>query len=134
MAANRSPSSSLPGAIDRGSQAAIVASLVSSDPEMHAIAREYVQAGLIEMLNQLKRGDAATRAAIARSMSGVVANLFTQQTGDEGLNDLRIEMHEMMSEMRGDMDIGVDGDDEGEREDDTTARLVEQHRVMVPKS
>lgn len=126
MAAHRS-SPNQP--LDRGSQAAIVASLVAADPEMHNLAREYVRAGLVEMLNQLQRGDAGTRAAIARSMSGVVANLFTTQTGDDGITELRTEMQEMMQEMRGE----IQARDEDVAESDVDA-LVEQHRVMVPKS
>lgn len=127
MAAHRSTSDP----IDRGSQAAIVASLVAADPEMHALAREYVKAGLLEMVNQLKRGDAGTRAAIARSMSGVVTNLFAQSTGDDGLVELRTEMHEMMAEMRGELDIGMDEDEEN---DTPTPTPEPARRVMVPKS
>jgi hypothetical protein len=123
------PSSTSP--TSRESQAAIVTALISTDPEMKRLAREFVMAGLNEMLQQLKRGDASTRATIAKSMSGVVANLFTQQQGDDGLTDLREEMHQMMSEMRGEMGAHEDREaDEVPTEDE----LVERHRVMVPKS
>src|SRR5688572_14463977 len=101
---------STPTPLDRGSQAAIVTSIIAADPEMQTLARQYVMLGLREMVNQLTRGDAQTRAAIARSMSGAVTNLFTQQAGDDGLAELRTEMHQMMSEVRG--DVGIGGDDE----------------------
>lgn len=107
---------------------AMVAAIIAADPEMQTVAREFVQAGLVEMLHQLKRGDAQTRAAIARSMSGVVANLFTQQQGDDGLGELRVEMQTMMSEMRADIGAHEDRDADG---DDVA---VDQHRGIVPKS
>ena len=124
------PTSTNPTA--RESQSAIVTALISTDPEMKKLAREYVMAGLAEMLHQLKRGDASTRAAIAKSMSGVVANLFTQQQGDDGLTDLRDEMHQMMSEVRGEMgaheDRVEDLEGQGIIEDQTPAR------TLTPKS
>lgn len=123
------PQSSAPS--DRASQQAIVTALISTDPEMQQVAREFVMAGLNEMLHQLKRGDAGTRAAIAKSMSGVVANLFTQQSGDDGLTDLRTEMHEMMSQVREDM-----GAHEDRLEDEELAgeQAALPERVIVPKS
>lgn len=126
MAAHPNP----PG-LDRGSQAAIITSLLAADPEMQALARQYVVAGLKEMISQLTRGDAQTRAAIARSMSGAVTNLFTQTAGDDGLVELRTEMQQMMTEMRGDLEIGAD-----ELEDEVVARAADRvaARVMVPKS
>lgn len=134
------PTSSTPG--DRASRDAIVATILASDPEMQAMARQFVMEGLREMIHQLKRGDAATRAAIAKSVSGAVTSLFTQQSGDDGLGELRTEMHEMVAEMRGEMGLGTDRDGAGERDagvdaQDGPARdaeLAERHRVMVPKS
>ena len=117
---------------DRASQAAIITSLISTDPEMQQLARQYVLMGRREMLNQLQRGDAQTRAAIAKSMSGAVTNLFTQNAGDDGLEELRMEMHQMMGEVRGEM-----GAHEGR--EDADEEMAAQHearpaRVMVPKS
>lgn len=114
--------------LDRGSQAAIITSIIAADPEMQVLARQYVVAGLKEMISQLTRGDAQTRAAIARSMSGAVTNLFTQTAGDDGLVELRTEMQAMMSEMRGDLDIGQDDADDGVGGGEVAAR------VIVPKS
>jgi hypothetical protein len=98
----------------RESQAAIITALISADPEMQKLAREYVLLGLAEMIHQLRRGDASTRAAIAKSMSGAVTNLLTQQAGDDGLTDLRTEMHQMMAEVRGDMGAHEDRLDDEE--------------------
>lgn len=112
------------------SRDAMVAAIIAADPEMQAVAREFVHAGLVEMLHQLKRGDAQTRAQIARSMSGVVANLFTQQQGDDGLEGLRIEMQQMMGEMRSEIGAHEDRDSD---ETPSAEELIDQARGIVPK-
>lgn len=82
---------------------AIIAQLLRDDAELQGIAREYVKLGMYELLRQLQAGDAATRAAIAKSLSRVVTAAITEGAEDDGDQTLRAEMHEMMAEMRGDL-------------------------------
>jgi hypothetical protein len=97
---------------------AIIAQLLRDDAELQGIAREYVKLGMRELLRQLQAGDAATRAAIAKSLSRVVTAAITEGAEDDGDQTLRAEMHEMMAEMRGDLMEKAD---------------VTEVRVIVPK-
>lgn len=98
----------------------IISKLLTDDPDLQAMARAYVKAGFAELLNQLHRGDAQTRAAIARSLAATVTKAITETDEDDQHGDLRAEMHKMMGELRGEL----------MPEDEP----LEPPRVMVPKS
>lgn len=80
---------------------AIIAQLLTNDPELRELARKFVVMGMQETVNQLRRGDAATRASIAKSLAGTLTKAITETGEDDGDQSLRAEMHEMMEEMRG---------------------------------
>lgn len=82
---------------------AIISQLLADDAEMRELSRQFVKLGMVELLHQLKRGDAATRALIAKSLAGVVTRAITDGVEDDGDQSLRMEMHEMIAEMRGDL-------------------------------
>lgn len=80
---------------------AIIAQLLHEDAELRELARQFVVLGMQETVNQLRRGDAATRAMIAKSLAGTLTKAITETGEDDGDQTLRAEMHEMMEEMRG---------------------------------
>lgn len=82
---------------------AIIAQLLRDDAELRDLAREFVLLGMRETVNQLRRGDAATRATIAKSLASTLTKAITETSGDDGDDTLRAEMHAMMSEMRADI-------------------------------
>lgn len=84
-------------------QKALISQLLADDVELREIARAYVLVGMRETLDQLMRGDPATRAAIARGLSGVLTKAITEATDEDTDQTLRAEMHEMMAEMRADI-------------------------------
>ena len=92
-------------------QVALIGQLLADDVEMRSLAREFTVLGMKEIINQMKRGDPATRAAIAKSLSGVVTKAITEAGDDDGQSELRREMHDMMAEMRGEI---LGRDDYGE--------------------
>lgn len=79
---------------------AIIGQLLREDAELRDMARRFVVLGMREMVDQLHRGDAATRAAIAKSLAGTLTKAITETGGDDGDDTLRAEMHQMMDEMR----------------------------------
>lgn len=82
---------------------AIIAQLLHDDAELRELARQFVVMGMRETVNQLRRGDAVTRATIARSLAGTLTKAITETGEDDGDQTLRAEMHEMMDEMRRDI-------------------------------
>lgn len=82
---------------------AIIAQLLREDAELRDLARQFVLLGMKETVNQLIRGDAATRAAIAKSLAGTLTKAITETGGEDGDDTLRAEMHAMMDEMRAEM-------------------------------
>ena len=82
---------------------AIIAQLLRDDAELRDLAREFVLLGMKETVNQLARGDAATRASIAKSLAGTLTKAITETSGEDGDDTLRAEMHAMMDEMRAEM-------------------------------
>ena len=80
---------------------AIIAQLLHEDAELRELARQFVVMGMQETVNQLRRGDATTRAMIAKSLAGTLTKAITETGEDDGDQSLRAEMHEMMEEMRG---------------------------------
>jgi hypothetical protein len=84
-------------------QKQLVSQLLHEDAELRGLARQLVKAGMSELVNQLHRGDAQTRAAIARSMAGAFTRPIFETGDDDTDSDLRAEMHQMMGELRGDL-------------------------------
>lgn len=85
-------------------QKAVIAQLLTDDPEIREAARLYLLRGFQHLDNLMTRGDPATRNAIARSLISVVTKPMTESNDeDEGLASVREEMHEMMAEMRGEI-------------------------------
>ncbi len=82
---------------------AIIAQLLRDDTELRDMAREFVVMGMREVIEQMKRGDAGTRAMIAKSLASTLTKAITETGEDDGDQTLRAEMHQMMDEMRGDM-------------------------------
>lgn len=82
---------------------AIIAQLLADDAELRTLARQFVVMGMRETINQLQRGDQATRAAIAKSLAGTLTKAITETGEDGGDDTLRAEMHAMMAEMRADI-------------------------------
>lgn len=82
---------------------AIIAQLLSDDAELRDLARQFVVMGMRETINQLHRGDALTRATIAKSLAGTLTKAITETGEDDGDQTLRAEFHEMMDEMRGEI-------------------------------
>ena len=81
---------------------ALMAQLLSEDAELQKMARQFLVMGMYEVLDQLKRGDPATRASIAKSLASTLTKAITE-SGEDGDDTLRAEMHQMMDEMRGDI-------------------------------
>ena len=107
-----------PNARPDATHKAIISQLLADDTELREMARQFVILGMKETLNQLARGDQATRATIARSLAGTLTKAITEVSEEDGNATLRAEMQEMMREMRGEwMD---------EQED-------EKLRVIAPK-
>ena len=104
---------------------AIIAQLLSEDAELRDLARQFVVLGMRETVNQLMRGDQATRAMIAKSLASTITKAITETGEDDGDQTLRAEFHEMMAEMRGEI---MDRVDEVDGEDPTPPA-----RVLVPK-
>lgn len=82
---------------------AIIAQLLADDTELRGLAREFVLLGMREVVDQMRRGDAATRAVIAKSLASTITKAITETGEDDGDMTLRAEMHEMMDEMRGEL-------------------------------
>jgi hypothetical protein len=82
---------------------AIISQLLRDDAEMRDLARQFVVHGMYEVLDQLKRGDSATRATIAKSLASTLTKAITETGEDGGDDTLRADMHRMMEEMRGDI-------------------------------
>ena len=83
------------------SHKAIIAQLLSDDAELRDLARQFIVLGMQEVINQLTRGDQATRATIARSLASTLTKAITEVGEEDGNATLRAEMQEMMAEMRG---------------------------------
>ncbi len=105
----------------RADRKAIISELLGSDTDLRDMARQFVVLGMREVLDQLVRGDAATKATIARSLASVITSAITETGEEDGDATLRAEMHEMMAEIRGEM---MDKEDVEE---------VAAKRVLVPK-
>lgn len=86
-----------------GDSKAIIGALLENDDELRDLARQFVIHGMREVLNQLARGDATTRGAIARSLSGVITKAITETGEDDGNQSMRAEFRQMMEEMRGEI-------------------------------
>lgn len=84
-------------------QKAIIGQLLETDVELRSMARQWVKLGMEELLNQMRRGDPATRAAIAKSLAGPLTKAITEAGDDDGNSELRAEMHQMVAEMRGEI-------------------------------
>ena len=105
-----------PNARPDATHKAIISQLLADDTELREMARQFVILGMKETLNQLARGDQATRATIARSLAGTLTKAITEVSEDDGNATLRAEMQEMMREMRGEwMD---------EQEDEPAPRVI----------
>lgn len=82
---------------------ALISQLLADDADMREAARLYVLRGF-KLLNELMvRGDPATQAAIAKSLTSVVTKAITETNDDDSDQSLREEMHRMMDEMRGEI-------------------------------
>ncbi len=82
---------------------AIIAELLATDTPLRDLSRQFVVLGMREVLDQLVRGDQATRATIARSLASVITSAITESGEEDGDATLRAEMHEMMAEIRGEL-------------------------------
>lgn len=112
-------------------QRALISELLGADEELRALAATLLKAAMLESIHQLARGDAATRAAIARAYVAPITKALTESDTDDGDQTLRAEMQTMFAEMRGDMGLE-------DYEDQVTASEVVSGqvaaRVIVPKS
>lgn len=104
---------------------AIIAQLLHDDAELRDLARQFVLLGMRETVNQLRRGDAATRASIAKSLAGTLTKAITETGEDDGDQTLRAEMHEMVAEMRGEM-LGRADDEMGDDRPAPARRIVKK--------
>lgn len=108
---------------DAATQRALVSQLLESDDELRDLAKVMLKAAMHETIQQLVRGDASTRAAIARAYVTPITKALTETDADDADQTLRAEMQEMFAEMRGDMGL-----------DDPAADEPVVARVIVPKS
>lgn len=82
---------------------AIISQLIADDADMREAARLYILRGFAILNDLMVRGDPATRAAVAKSLIGVVTKAITETQDDDSDQTLRAEMHQMMDEMRGEI-------------------------------
>lgn len=89
-----------PAHSERNTQRAIIAELLQSDDELQQLARTFVKLGMEEVVNQLTRGDAQTRATLAKQLAGPIVNAITEPAEEDQFGTIRAEFMEMMDEVR----------------------------------
>lgn len=89
----------MPAKIDPASRA-VIAELLATDADLHAMARDFLQTGLRDLINLQKRGDPAIRAQLARALAGPIVDAITATPEQDEFGELRTEMEALMTEVR----------------------------------
>lgn len=114
--------------IDPASRA-IIAELLATDPDLRAIAREFLVNALHDLISLQRRGDPAVRARLAQSLAGPIVSAITEPVDEDAFGSLRAEMLEMMEEVR-----GAIMPEHREMTAEESAALAAPPPVLVPKS
>lgn len=119
---------------------AIISQLLGDDPALRALASKLVKSSLAHMVQIMENGSPADKAAIARSLSGVITRAITEPTEVQE-SHLQTEMRQMMLEWRGEWaphmieeDIPVDAPPMPESESAGPAVGVQEDEAPVPRT